>query len=272
MTPGIYHTRQRAQRIREKLTSLDMTLLETLTTVTYATTRQLEELALPSRSGPARARRIRRRLTHLERLAVVYQLRRQVGGLGGGSLASVWTAERTGYTLVKASAPHRDLRPARERGRAFLRHGVAVTQHLVDVHRQARRSGACVVSWVAEPASRIPYRDPTTGRLAYLTPDAICEVRTPAEQLVSALEVDMGSEGRTSLQRKAARYIAYAARHPEAPQVVWSFTTRERATMFSKAVTRTFRQGAVQALLARGLFVVTVHDRAAAALCGEEPT
>ena len=269
MTPRTYQTSQRALRLREHLTGLDMMLIDTLATVTYATTRQLEQLALPSSSGPARARRIRRRLAHLHRLGITYQLRQPVGGLGGGSQASVWTLERTGYQLTASPTPRADVRPGRERGQAFLRHVVAVTQHLVDLRHHARERGVEVVAWVADPASRIPYRDLTTGRLAYLAPDAICDIRTATETIQSALEVDRGTEGRTSLEHKAARYLAYAARRPDAPQTVWSFTTAERAGMFANAVSRAFRQPTMRALVDRGLFVITTVDCAAEALCGE---
>jgi hypothetical protein len=269
MTPRTYQTSPRAERIRNHLTPLDVLVVETLATVTYATTQQLQELTLPLESDPARARRIRRRLVHLASLKVAYQHRRSVGGLGGGSRGSVWTLERTGYALSSQPAPHHDVRPARERGLAFLTHALAVTRHRVQLERHTRQRGARVASWVAEPASRIPYHDPSTGRLAYLNPDALCEVQTDGEVLVSALEVDRGTEGRTTLERKAARYIAYAARHPEAPQVVWSFTTPERAAMFTDAINRSFRQPAIAALLHRGLFVITTSDYAAAALCGD---
>jgi Replication-relaxation len=270
MTLRTYHTRQRAARVREQLAPLDVTLVETLASVAYASTRQLEALCLPDALGPARARRVRRRLARLAELKVVYQVRRPIGGLGGGSDGSVWTLERTGYALVDHPLPHRDLRPARERGLAFLRHALAVSQLRVDLEHHARgRSGVRVAAWVTEPASRITYRDPGTGRLAHITPDALCEVHTPTIELRSALEVDMGSEGRTSLERKAARYLAYASRHPDAPQVVWSFTTLERAAMFAVAVDRAFRQPAIRALLRRGLFVITTPAGASTALCGE---
>lgn len=272
MTARTYQTTPRAERIRNHLTPLDVLLVDTLATVTYATTQQLQQLTLPLDPDPARARRIRRRLAHLADLEVAYQHQRKVGGYGGGSHGSIWTLERTGYALSSQPAPHHDLRPARERGLAFLSHALAVTQHRVDLERYTRQRDARVASWVAEPASRIPYRDPVTGRLAYLAPDALCEVRTNRELLVSAIEVDCGTEGRTTLERKASRYIAYAARHPEAPQVVWSFTTPQRAAMFTDAVNGSFRQPAIAALLDRGLFVITTSNHAAAALCGEAST
>jgi hypothetical protein len=268
MTLRTYHTAQRAQHIREHLTDLDMAIIETLATVTYASTRQIEALTLPAAPTPARARRIRRRLAHLAHLKVTYQLRRPIGGLGGGSRGSVWTLERTGYTLAHSQS-RRDLRPARERGQAFLEHSLAVTQHRVDLERYGRRHGLRVASWIGEPASRIPYHDPATGRLVHLTPDAVCEVHAPTETIISALEVDRSSEGRTSLERKAARYLAYAARHPDSPQIVWTFMTAERAAMFTDAVDRSFGQPGVRDLLNRGLFIVTTTEHSAAALSGE---
>src|SRR5947209_616118 len=129
MTRRTYQTSPRAERIRNHLTPLDRRLVETLATVTYATTQQLQELTLPLEQDPARARRIRRRLAHLADLEVAYQHQRKVGGYGGGSRGSTWTLERTGYAISSQPTPHHDLRPARERSLPFLPHPPAVTPH-----------------------------------------------------------------------------------------------------------------------------------------------
>lgn len=271
MTLRTYHTRNRADQTLQQLTALDQGLIRMLSQLGYATTRQLELLCLPEAPTPARQRRVRRRLTHLERLRVCYRLKRPIGGLGGGSRGSVWTLERTGLAIAKPGLRLRDVRPARERGRAFIEHALSVSEHCVSLHQHVHRlPGARVIAWLGEPDCHIAHHDPLTGRGVWLTPDALCEVHTPNEAVVSLVEIDMGSEGRVSLERKASRYTTYAARHPECPRVVWSFTTVERAAMFSRALDRSFRQPALRALLGRGLFVVTTSDAAAAALCGEE--
>lgn len=267
--------RVRHETLHDHLTPLDWTLLRLLGQVDYASTPQLEQLALPGSSQQARARRLRRRLTHLYQHRLVYRLQRSIGGLGGGSRGAVWTLDQRGHRLLHqpfddgSSVPRR--RPARERGAAFLLHSLAVTQHLVDAHAWAATTdGVTVMSWAGEPACHVRYRD-RSGRLAKLTPDALCEVRTPAEVIYSYLEIDRGTEGIQTLLAKAARYIAYAHRHPESPRTLWSFTTKERAQRFANALQRTYRQPAAHGLLLRGLFVITTADHAGAAICGEDP-
>jgi hypothetical protein len=268
----------RTAQIRRRLIPLDWTILRILGTVDYASTRQLEQLSLPQTPSPARARRVRRRVNHLHALGVVYRLKRSVGGLGGGSRGSVWTLDQHGHNLLRhllyqASDPatnagrRRRVRPSWERGTTFLLHSLAVTQCLVDVSGYAHgRDGVEVVSWLGEPESYIDYAH--SGQPARLTPDALCEVQVGAEVIVSAVEVDRGTEGMRVLLEKASRYIAYAHRHPDCPQVVWAFTSAERAHQFANAIHRAYAQPATRSLFRRGLFAITTTPHAAAALCG----
>jgi Replication-relaxation len=174
---------------------------------------------------------------------------------------------RAGTPAVRRRRGH-PARPARERGTTFVLHSLAVTQCLVDVSEYAhQRSGVRVISCLGEPDCHVAYVE--AGRPARLTPDALCEVQVNDELIVSALEIDRGTEGLRTLLHKAARYIGYAGRYPECPQVVWVFTSHERAHQFASAIRRAYTQPATRGLLGRGLFVITTTGHAAAALCGE---
>jgi hypothetical protein len=262
-----YVTAAHLQRVRDQLIPLDHRLVDTLATVGYATTHQLEQLALPQSSPLARARRVRRRLQHLRLLRVVHTLERRIGGYGGGSPQSIHTLDRAGLQLT-ASTTRQRTRPARDRGRAHVRHTVDVTQHLVDLHAYAAgRRGFRVVGWLGEPACHVPYRE--LGRLAWLAPDALVTVHTPTEQITSMLEVDRGTESLPTLIHKADRYLDYAATRPETPQVVWSLHTTARASRFAEAL-HDRRRPRKLTQLADQLFVITTPSHVAAALAGQE--
>lgn len=261
-----YVTAAHLQRVRDQLIPLDQRLIDTLATVGYATTHQLEQLALPQTSPHARARRVRRRVQHLRLLRVVYTLERHIGGIGGGSPQSIHTLDRAGLQLT-ASTTRQRIRPARERGRAHVHHAVDVTGHLVDLQAFAEgRRGLRVVGWLGEPACHLPYRE--LGRLAWLAPDALVTVHTQAEQITSMLEVDRGTESLPTLLHKADRYLTYATTHREAPQVVWSLHTTQRAHRLAEAL-HDRRRPRQATRLADQLFVITTSSHAAAALAGE---
>lgn len=263
-----YVTAARLQRIREQLIPLDQELIETLATVGYATTRQLEQLVLPQASALARARRVRRRLQHLRHLRIAHTLDRRTGGYGGGSAQTVHTLDRAGLQLTSAAT--RRARPARDRGRTHVNHAIDVTQHLVDLHAYtAIHHGVRIVAWLGEPACHVPYRE--LGRLAWLSPDALVTIDTPTERITSMLEVDRGTESLPTLVGKADRYLRYAATRPEAPQVVWSLHTTDRADRLTHALHQRQRPRDL-IRLADQLFVVTQRDQAAAALVGREAT
>ncbi len=264
-----YVTSGHVDEIQRRLTPTDRALLDVLDRVGYASTKQLERAVLPDVSGPARARRIRRRLHLLHAAQAVHRVDRSVGGYGGGSAQSIYTLDRAGHRLVHPDDQRQGTRRRpQQRGLGFLAHTLAVTEHLVGLIEYAQRHpGTELVEWVGEPDCHVPFFD--RGRLSKLTPDALSQIRNPDTEVWTMLEVDRGTEAVRTLLDKATDYLTYAARHPEAPQVVWSLTTPQRAVMFTAAINRSFRQPAIAALLDRGLFVITTSDHAAAALCGE---
>jgi hypothetical protein len=265
-----YVTNAHLSDLQRRLTALDWQLLQLLDAVGYATTRQLEHAALPAEGSPARARRVRRRLQALRRAAAVYRFERLVGGLGGGSRQAVYTLDRAGQRLLHPDDQRQATRRRpQDRGLTFLGHTLAVTEHLVSLTRYIEaRPGLRLVSWMGEPACHVAYHH--AGRLAYLTPDALAQVQTGATDIWTMLEVDRGTEGLSTLLRKADTYLAYAARHPETPQVAWSFPNAARAERFGRALREGNRAASYSRRLAEQLFVITTPAGASAAMAGEE--
>jgi Replication-relaxation len=228
-----YVTRARVVELESRLSKADWRVIEFLATVDYATTGQIERACAEGATPLARARVMRRRLHRLTELQVLFRLERPVGGIGGGSESGVFTLDRAGWRLVElhgGSVPRRVRRPE-ERGLAFLRHSLAVTDHFVALGERCRElPDAELRGWTGEPAShrRFSYR----GRVARLNSDALVEVRRGAELITSFLEVDRGTESLPTLLAKTAGYLRYARLHPrETPQVVFSFSSPQRASL-----------------------------------------
>jgi Replication-relaxation len=266
-----YVTAVTLRDLQRHLTPLDWQVLVLLDSVGYASTTQLERALLPQVHGAARARRVRRRLAALVTASAVHRLDRLVGGHGGGSQQAVYTLDRAGRRVLHPDdTSQRSRRRPQDRGLSFLAHTLAVGDHLVNlIEYVTDRPGTRLVAWVGEPACHVPYRD--QGRLATLTPDALAQVQNRSTEIWTMLEVDRGTEGVATLLGKADTYLAYAARHPESPQVVWSFPTARRAAAFREALLRRHRTGGHSQRLAAQLFVITTPAGASAAMAGEEP-
>jgi len=266
-----YVTRARVAELETRLTAADWRVIELLATVDYATTNQIERACAEGTTPLARARVTRRRLRRLTDLGVLFRLDRPVGGIGGGSEAGVFTLERAGWRLVElrgGSVPRRVRRPE-ERGLAFLRHSLTVTEHFVALTERCRElPDAELLAWTGEPACHrhFTYR----SRSVRLSPDALVEVRRGAELVTSFLEVDGGTESLPTLLAKVTGYLRYARLHPrETPQVVFSFTSPRRAQLLRERLPQTAVSEGLRPDVATRLFTLGDVATAVAACVGE---
>jgi len=266
-----YVTGARVAELETRLTDADWRVIELLATVDYATTGQIERTCVEGTTPLARPRVTRRSLRRLTDLGVLFRLDRPVGGIGGGSEAGVFTLDRAGWRLVElrgGSVPRRVRRPE-ERGLAFLRHSLTVTEHFVALGERCEElADAELLGWTGEPAChrRFTYR----GRNLRLSPDALVEVRCGGELVTSFLEVDGGTESLPTLLGKASGYLRYARLHPrETPQVVFSFSSSRRATLLRERLPQTARSEGVRPEVAARLFALGEAETAVAALAGE---
>jgi hypothetical protein len=266
-----YVTRGRVAELESRLTAADRRVIELFATVDYATTGQIERACAEGTTPLARARVTRRRLRRLVDLGVLFRLDRPVGGIGGGSEAGVFTLERAGWRLVElrgGSVPRRVRRPE-ERGLAFLRHSLAVTEHFVALRKRCGElSDAELLAWTGEPAChrRFTYR----GRSVRLSPDALVEVRRGVELITSFLEVDGGTESLPTLIGKTAGYLRYARLHPrETPQVVFSFSSTRRAQLLRERLAEAASREGVRPAVAARLLTLGDVETAVAALAAE---
>lgn len=257
-------TTSRLLAIDAELDGRDRFLIEELSMLRLASHAQLAAL-LPSGDGASaasQARVNRRRLSRLAALGIFARLDRRIGGVRAGSAGYVYYLGAVGQRLVAywrgQGFVRGRLRP--EPGSRSVRHRLAVSELYVQA-RLAERAGTLeVLEFAAEPACWRVFSDSFGGQ-TILKPDAYLRLGLGVDEGRFFLEVDLGSESRAVIAKKARAYVAYfntgveQAEHGVFPRVLFA-TTNER------------RRGALVEVCARlpeeywRLFTVTTLDKA----------
>jgi len=170
------------------------------------------------------------------------RLERSIGGVRAGSAGYVYRLGPYGRRLVaywNGQGLPRGRRP-HEPGRLFVRHRLAVVDtylRLVEVERQGRLE---LLDFEAEPACWRSYMTALGGHVL-LKPDAFVQVALGGYADSYFGELDLGTEGRTTLARKARAYLDYCGAGTEQadtgvfPKVLWITTNRERCRTIASA-------------------------------------
>ncbi|WP_187438253.1 replication-relaxation family protein [Actinomadura decatromicini] len=197
-----YVTARRVAGLGATLTDRERAIVGTLGAVRVATARQLVAL----HCADVRPRQARAVLASLADRQVLARLKRVVGGARAGSAGYVYTLGPAGLRLL-ASAGSRPRRPW-ELGPLFLAHNLAVTELYVGLMLAVRAGEIGAVEFAAEPACWRSFFGPGGERVT-LKPDAY--LRSQLGRYVDRwfVEVDLGTESRTTLARKADRYRQY---------------------------------------------------------------
>lgn len=215
------------------------------------------------------ARLARRGLSRLEALGLLDRLERRIGGVRAGSAGSVFTLSAAGQRaarylagagLTKGRTPH-------EPGSQYLRHTLAVTEIYV-LLREAERAGRLdLLAFDPEPTCWRSYIGRGGARLT-LKPDAFVKLGVGAYEDSYFMEIDCGSAGRGTLDRKARDYLAYYRTGAETadggvfPRVLWVTTTAKRRTLIVDVLGRLPAE-------AWRLFAVTTTDAALDLVTGD---
>jgi hypothetical protein len=182
------------------------------------------------------ARLARRSLARLVERRVLVRLERRIGGVRAGSAGSVYRLDAAGDRLVRLWRGEGGRgRTAREPGRLFTRHTLAITETYIRL-REAERGGALeLLAFDPEPASWRPFTG--SGGRQVLKPDAYARLGLGAYEDRYFIEIDCGSEGRGALVAKCRTYLAYfragteQAAHGVFPRIVWITTTEQRVSL-----------------------------------------
>lgn len=228
----------RLLQLAEELTSSERTVIEALAELKLATHQQLATLL----RNPARrvgleseARSARRTLARLTALGIFRRLERRIGGIRAGSAGYIYYLGSPGQRLV-AYWQGRGLVKGRHRpepGSQFVRHRLAVSELYVQAILAQKRGQLDVLDFELEPASWRQMVD-SFGGATILKPDAFVRIGAGDFTVSSFVEVDLGSESRSVIARKALAYIDYfnsgieQAGNDVFPRVVFLTTSEAR--------------------------------------------
>ncbi len=233
-------------RLGDELGDADRKLLRLVSQLGLMSHAQLAA-SLPDADGPPAtvARDVRRRLLRLTELGLLARLQRRVGGVRAGSQGFVYylgpSAQRLiaywdGQGLVRGR-----YRP--EPGGRYVAHRLAVSQLYVDLLAAADGGEVELLNFDVEPDCWRRHSDALGGR-TLLKPDAYVRLGVGAYEDRYFVEVDLGTESRPVIARKARAYIEYYASGQEQagsgvfPRVVLLTNTEERRVALADICSR----------------------------------
>jgi hypothetical protein len=243
------------------LSPRDWAVLQSVATLRLATSRHLEAPHFTDSPSPlTAARKCRRVLRRLTDRGLLRRLERTIGGLHAGSAAFIYAVTGTGQRLL--SAPDSRARRA-EPSLPFVAHTLAIADLYVAVHAVVATGTCDLLAIQTEPTC---WRSWTGlgGEQLRLRPDLYVAVGVGDDEVRHFVEVDLGSEHRPALVRKAQAYQAYydsgveQDREGVFPEVAWLVPDTARGRLLKRAF-------AQQRDLTPGLFrVLTLEDGAGA--------
>jgi len=252
------------ERMGESLSGRDLEILLTVSQFRLATARQVEELHFRGGDGSAmtKARTARGVLERLTTAGLLSRLERRVGGVRAGSASYVYAASNLTQRLLHPEEPRQRLG---EPSAFFASHTLAITESFVGLRQAEQRGELEVIEVETEPTCWRAFTGNGGGAIT-LKPDLFVAIGAGDYEHRWFIEVDLGTEHRPTLQRKAQTYVGYwqtgeeQTRHGVFPQVLWKAPTEARVERIRSAL--------AEVLAPNGLFVVTTAEQIAAAVVG----
>lgn len=250
----------------QELSERDITVLRHIEGLRLVTSPQLQRLVMTDGSAATRSRRMRAVLLRLTRRGLVHRLERRIGGIRAGSEGMVYRLTSRGAGALAAIDQIPARRVGREPGERFVRHVLAVSELAVRLQEYARLHEAVVEEFTSEPRCWRPF---TVGHGArhVVKPDAVVRTADDAYDFAWFVEVDLATEGLTTIGRKCGHYIDYWRSGQEQrrggvfPRVLWVVPDAARARRIAEAIRRLPPE-------TRPLFAVATSADAPAVLCG----
>ncbi len=187
--------------------------IEAVTRLRLMTHRQLAallDLGEGGASAASSARATRRVLARLVEARILARLDRRIGGIRAGSAGYVYYLGPAGQRLV-AYWQGRGLTRGRfrpEPGGRYVRHRLAVSELYVQLRLAARAGQLDLLAFDAEPNCWRASVDGFGGQTT-LKPDAFVRLGIGAYEDLFFIEVDLASESRNVVARKARAYLDY---------------------------------------------------------------
>jgi hypothetical protein len=222
-------------RLDERLSPRDWSVIQTVNLLRVATGRQLERLCFMSLSSDHSRTVTRSRvLARLTRDRVLVAFGRQVGGSGRGSTTQAYALDTAGRELIRRrqlaeDARVRVRRPGRPSERT-LRHSLAVSGLYADLVTQAPMADAQVAEFRTEPGSWWP-----NGLGGFLKPDAYVVLERASVRDHWWVEMDLATESLPVIRSKVQAYLDFRERGVLGPDGVLPWLVI--ATVTSKRLT-----------------------------------
>jgi hypothetical protein len=227
------------------LTDRDRSLIRTVSDLRFVSGDQLARLHFIEADPEAQARAARRSLIRLTRADVLARLPRRVGGVRAGSAGFVYHLGAVGYRLAVRYGwqPERRRRRSDIPGTTFLHHSLVVAE-LHTLLREADRSRRIeLLELSAEPSCWRSYGGVGAQAGKTLKPDSYLRLGVGEFEDSYFIEVDRGTVGSTTLDRKLREYVAYEASGLEQtrgvfPRVLWLVPDASRAAAIGVSIGR----------------------------------
>jgi protein involved in plasmid replication-relaxation len=258
---------QRLVELAGEFSGRDRAILETVA-ARLISGRQLERLFFSGGQNPvSNARLARRTFARLVERGVLGRLERRIGGVRAGAAGQVFFVTGRGQRCLAYWQGHGLIRPrsAHEPTAAFARHALAISECYVRLVEADRLGVVELLDFESEPGCWHSFTG-AGGARQWVKPDALVRLAAGEFEARSWLEVDLGTEGRGALLRKARAYLACYRSGTTGegfPKVVW-LVTNARRTELLVSVCSSLPADAWK------LFAVTTPERLLAVLAGGE--
>lgn len=207
--PGLSQA-ERLARLINRLSDRDRHVVLAVVKLRFVSTGQLARLFFADIDGPrTRIRQAQRTVERLSDLGLLHRLQRRMGGVRAGSSGYVSTPTREAVRVAdlltgrKAASSRSTLEP----GSAFVDHGLAASELFVAVVEADRAGRLQMLEHQSEPDC---WRQ-AQSQLGPLTlrPDAFAAIGVGNRELRWFVEIDLGTEGSRTLERKLQNYVDY---------------------------------------------------------------
>jgi hypothetical protein len=247
---------RRLEAVAGSLSPRDLAVLQSVRQLRLATSRHLEQLHFVRDATPtSAARKCRRVLRRLHEIGLLRRLERTVGGLHAGSAGFIYSVTAAGRRLL--SEPGSRLRRA-EPSLPFVGHTLAIADLYVEVHELTDGDDYDLLALETEPNCWRRWSG-LGGEPQLLRPDLYVALGIGADEVRHFVEVDLGTEHRPALVRKARAYQGYYESGVEQqrdgifPRVTWLVPDPQRVRLLEQAFT-------TDRSLSRELFLVATLD------------
>lgn len=203
-------TRTQLERLEERLSARDLSVLQALRKYRFLTSDQVGRLYFTNCSTQTSQTRnqnllLRRLFDH----GLIRPLARRIGGYQGGSTVQIWYLTEAGYRLLTLNMPGEHKRKRfSEPSPMFLEHTLSIAECVVQLTLICRNSHDLSLESVdTEPSCWRKYK--TDGRVCYLKPDIF--VITSYEKYEDSwfIEIDLSTESSSQIIDKCNAYLEY---------------------------------------------------------------